>query len=105
MGSASSGIGYFGRNSLFRSNLGYFQFHDLSFMSSYQIILKSLVISLCLSENTKSPHESKSLSPYSHESKSPYSHESMSTRESILPELNMIGSMDLDAPDCHIESG
>ena len=74
-------------------------------MSSYQIILKSLVISLCQSENTKSPHESKSLSPYSHESKSPYRHESMSTRESILPELNMIGSMDLDAPDCHIESG
>ena len=39
-----------------------------------------------------------SLSPHSHESKSPYSHESMSTRESILSELNMIGSMDLDAP-------
>ena len=37
-----------------------------------------------------------SLSPHSHESKSPYSHESMSTRESILPKLNMIGSMDLD---------
>ena len=82
-------------------------------MSSYQIILKSLVISLCQSENTKSPHESKSLSPYSPESKSPYtpeskspySTESMSTRESILPELNMIGSMDLDAPDCFSESG
>ena len=74
-----------------------FQFHDLSFMSSCQIILKSLVISLYQSENAKSPHESKSLSPYSPES--------MSTRESILPELNMIGSMDLDAPDCHSESG
>ncbi len=69
-------------------------------MSSCQIILKSLVISLYQSENTKSPHESKSLSPYS-----PYSPESMSTRESILPELNMIGSMDLDAPDCLSESG
>ena len=74
-------------------------------MSSYQIILKSLGSSGCQRENWYSPHESKSLSPYSPESKSPYSPESMSTRESILPELNMIGSMDLDAPDCHIESG
>ena len=74
-------------------------------MSSCQIILKSLVISLYQGENAKSPHESKSLSPYSHESKSSYSPESMSTRESILPELNMIGSMDLDAPYCHSESG
>ena len=73
-------------------------------MSSCQIILKSLIISLYQSENAKSPHESKSLSPYSHESKSPYSPESMSTRESILPELNMIWSMDLDAPGCHSES-
>ena len=74
-------------------------------MSSYQIILKSLVSSGCQSENWYSPHESKSLSPYSPESKSPYSPESMSTRESILPELNMIGSMDLDAPGCHSKSG
>ena len=74
-------------------------------MSSCQIILKSLVISLYQSENAKSPHESKSLSPYSHESKSSYSPESMSTRESILPVLNMIGSMDLDAPDCLSENG
>ena len=46
-----------------------------------------------------------SLSPYSHESMSPNSHESMSTRESILPKLNMIGSMDLNAPGCHSKSG
>ena len=72
-------------------------------MSSYQNILKSLVSSGCQSEN--SPHESKSLRPYSHESKSPYSPESMSTRESILPELNMVGLMDLDAPGCYSESG
>ena len=81
--------------------MGYFPFHDLSFISNH---IKE-VISLCQSENTKSPHESKSLSPYSPESKSPYSPESMSTRESILPELNMIGSMDLDAPDCLSENG
>ena len=46
----------------------------------------------------KIPRVLMSLSPYSHESKSPNSHESMSTRESILPKLNMIGSMDLNAP-------
>ena len=52
-----------------------------------------------------SPHSHEPKSPYSHESMSPNSHESMSTRESILPRLNMIGSMDLDAPDCLSESG
>ena len=76
----------------------------MSFMSSYQIILKSLVSSGCQSDNSKSPHGSESLSTLGPESKSPYSYESISTRESILPELNMIWSMDLDAPGCHSES-
>ena len=61
MGSASSGIGYFGKNPIILKYLGYFQFYDLSFMFSYQIILKSLLSSGCQSENTKSPHESKSI--------------------------------------------